>query len=88
MKRYFHLLRKIAILNKKYHCNEIRYHCDLLEQGLKSDKKTIQFIKRKKNWKLIKQIARINEISKKDIEKNVIIAAMKGKGYKFRQPEK
>ena len=78
MERYFHLLRKIAILNKKYHINEIRYHCDLLEQALGSDKKTIEFIKKKKNWKRIKQIARTNNYSKKEIDRTEINEAMKG----------
>lgn len=77
MKRYFHLLRKIAILNKKYYIGEIRYHCDLLEQALQSDEKTIKFIKKKKNWKRIKQIARKNNYSKNSIDRNVINAAMK-----------
>lgn len=82
MKRYFHLLRKIAILNKEYDINEIRYHCDLLEQGLQCDRETIEFIKKKKNWKRIKQIAKINNYSKKNIDRNVINAAMKEKGAK------
>ena len=78
MQRYFHLLRKIAILNNKYRNSEIRYHCDLLEQALESDKKTIEFIKKKKNWKRIKQIAKTNNYSKKNIDRNAINAAMKG----------
>ena len=79
MERDFNLLRKIALLNRKYHIGLIKYHCDLLEQALKCDKKTIKFIKKKKNWKRIKRIARINGISKNDIKLNVINAAMKEK---------
>lgn len=77
MERDFNLLRKIALLNEQYHIWLIKYHCDLLEQALKCDKKTIKFIKKKKNWKRIKQIARKNNYSKNDIDINVINAAIK-----------
>ena len=53
MERDFNLLRKLVLLNKKYHTGLIKYHCDLLKQ---TPENVIKTITNKKKWKMIKRL--------------------------------